>query len=101
MTALITIENNSFSPVNITVAPGTIIKVKNKDSVPHSVTSEANVGDFTFGEVNGISFNTGPFTTPDKTFKIPSDAALGTVIPYFCRFHTSTMIPPNGTITIQ
>ena len=97
----ITIQNFSFSPLNIGIAPGTTITVTNKDSFQHSVTSESKAGNFTPGSVNGISFDTTPFTTPDKTIIIPADAVPGTVIPYYCSVHTSTMTTKTGFITVQ
>ncbi len=96
----ITISNMSFSPLNLPVPPGATVTVVNHDPVPHTVTSETTAGAFTPGAVGGVSFDTGEFTG-QKSFTIPTNAAEGTVIPYYCKVHTSTMSTPNGTLTIQ
>ncbi len=96
---LITISGMAFSPARLQVMPGATVTVKNLDSMQHSVTSEATVNAFRPGAVAGISFNTAPFMG-QTTFMIPAGAAVGTVIPYFCTVHTSTMATPNGEIEI-
>lgn len=96
---VITIQSLTFTPLNVTVSPGTTITVRNLDGILHSLTSEAAMGTYLPGAVNGVSFDTGLFSTGDKTITIPANAAPGTVVPYFCRFHLSMM--PQGTITVQ
>ncbi len=96
----ITISGMAFSPTNLAVPPGATVTVLNRDSIAHTVTSEATSGAYTPGSVGGVSFDTGQFTG-QKSFTIPSTATEGTVIPYYCKVHTSTMATPNGTITIQ
>jgi plastocyanin len=96
----ITISGMAFSPLNLHVPPGGMVTVQNLDGMPHSVTSEASTNAFVPGSVSGISFNTGPFTGT-MSFTVPSNAASGTVIPFFCTVHTSTMATPNGSITID
>jgi plastocyanin len=96
----ITITNMAFSPLDLRVPPGATVTVLNRDAMSHSVTSEAVAGSFTPGAVGGVSFNTGAFTGT-KTFVIPSGAASGTVVPFFCTVHLATMATPTGTITID
>jgi len=96
----ITISNLTYSPLNLHVPPGQTVTVVNDDGMPHSVTSEATQNAFTPGSVSGISFDTGAFTG-SRTFSIPSSAASGTVIPFFCTVHRGTMNTPNGSITID
>ncbi len=100
----ITISGMRFSPQNLDVPPGATVTVINQDSSsigPHSATSESQQRSFTSGAVAGISFDTKPFTG-QTTFTIPSTAAEGTVVPYFCTVHTSTMANnPDPTITIR
>ncbi len=96
----ISITNMAFSPVNLDVPPGATVTVVNNDATTHSVTSETAANAFTPGAVSGVTFDTGTFTG-QKSFAIPATAAEGTVIPYYCRVHTSTMMPPNGTITVH
>ena len=96
----ITISSMRFSPLNLTVPPGATVTVLNDDSMEHSVTSEAAAGDYTPGAVAGVSFDTGLFVG-QRGFTISSTAPEGTVIPYYCRSHTSSMATPNGTITIH
>ena len=93
----ITISNYSFSPTNLSVAPGAAVTVVNTDSVSHSVTSQSVTGAFVSGAVAGVSFDTGVFSGT-RTFVISSSAAVGTVIPYFCSNHTSMM--GQGQITV-
>ena len=96
---VISIQGLDFTPLNVTVAPGGTVTVRNVDGIPHSLTSEAAMGNFSPGAVNGVSFDTGLFSTGDRTITIPANAAPGTVVPYFCRFHLAMM--PQGTITVQ
>lgn len=96
---LITIAGFSFLPEDLAVPPGATVIVTNQDGVPHSVTSESAPGTYAPGAVNGVEFDTGIFTKT-ATIAIPAGAAPGTVIPYFCRVHTS-MMANQPRITIQ
>ena len=96
----ITISNLSFSPLNLRAPPGATVTVINNDSMAHQVVSEATSGSFVPGAVAGISFDTGAFTG-QKSFTLPSGAANGTLVPYFCNIHKNTMATPNGQITID
>ena len=96
----ITISGMSFSPLDLHVPPGGTVTVINRDSMPHSVTSETAANAFTPGAVAGVSFDTGEFAG-QKSFTIPTTAAEGTVIPYYCTLHRQTMVTPNGTITVD
>jgi len=98
--ALVTIQSFMYSPLKLTVAAGASINVQNLDSVPHSLTSESAVDSFVLGAVNGVTFDTGLIPAGGTaTITIPATAPSGTVIPFFCKVHTSMM--PQGTITIQ
>jgi plastocyanin len=90
----------AFSPLDLHVPPGATVTVLNLDGMAHSVTSEATPNAFTRGSVSGISFDTGQFIGT-RTFAIPGTATNGTVVPYYCTFHTSTMVTPNGSVTID
>lgn len=96
---IITISNFMFSPTNLTVPPGATVTVVNKDSAPHSVTSQSAPGKLTFGSVAGVSFDTGAFTGT-TTFTLPANAPEGTVVPYFCTVHRQHMAN-SGQITIS
>jgi len=99
--AEISIQNFTFVPDSMTVAPGTTITVHNTDTVQHTVTSEAAAGQFVPGSVAGVSFDTGAIAPGGTaTFTIPANAPSGTVIPYFCRVHTALM-RNQPTITVQ
>ncbi len=98
-TNVLTISNLAFSPLSMQVAPGAVVTVRNLDGMPHSVTSEASPSAFRPAAVAGIQFDTGAFTG-EASFTIPAGAAVGTVIPYYCRVHTSTMATPNGQIEV-
>jgi plastocyanin len=97
--ATITIQAFTWMPQNLEVAPGTTVTVVNKDNTQHSVTSEATPGAFTPGAVNGVQFDSGAFGTGTRTFTIPANAPVGTVIPYYCTVHLSNMVN-MPTITI-
>jgi plastocyanin len=97
--AVITIQSFAFSPTELVVDPGATITVRNLDPEPHSVTSESAVGQFAPGAVNGVSFDTGPFSSGDRTITIPSSAPHGTVVPFYCSVHTSAM--PQAHVTIR
>lgn len=101
--ATISIQNMTFSPVNLTVSPGATVTVNNIDSMPHSVTSQAGRGQFVAGAVSGISFDTGIIAPgASAMFTIPASAVPGTIIPYFCRVHLSAMANALlNQITIQ
>ena len=114
----IRISNLTFSPSELTVDAGATIVLINTDGANHSVTSEPADNVFDAGSVAGVSFDSGAIpaatgggggvyggggtSTPGRaTISIPASAPSGTVIPFFCRFHTSMMTPANGHITIR
>jgi plastocyanin len=98
---VVTILNLRYTPADLSVPPGATITVVNDDGMPHSLTSEATKGAYVPGGVAGISFDTGVFSSGQKTIQIPASAPAGTVIPFYCVTHLTTMVPPNGTITID
>jgi len=72
-TASITIKNFMFGPMKLTVTPGETIKVTNKDTVTHTLTS-----------TNG-KFNTGNIGHDvTKSFKAPKKPG---VYDYICSIH--------------
>jgi plastocyanin len=96
----VTIQSFMYAPLNFTVAAGASVTVQNNDSVPHSLTSEAAMGNFALGAVNGVMFDTGIIPAGGTaTFTIPANAPSGSMIPYFCKVHTSAM--PQGMLTVQ
>lgn len=72
--ARIVIKNFLFSPATLTVAPGTVVTVKNDDPTPHTVTATAS-GPFDTGTIAGGK--TATFTAP---------ASAGTY-DYICDIH--------------
>jgi plastocyanin len=86
-TAHVTIQNFAFSPKTLTVAPGTTVVWTNKDSVAHTVTSDA-----------GAWRASGNLAT-NKTFSHTFSKA-GT-FPYHCAIHPSmtarVIISRSGT----
>jgi plastocyanin len=118
----ISIQNMSFSPVDLTVDAGTVIAIFNHDTMAHTVTSEASDNAFTPGSPDGgVAFDTGqvpggttnppPYNpgggylvsgvTGGFSITIPASTPSGTVIPYYCQNHTGTMTTPNGHITVR
>jgi len=69
----LTISNFMFSPMRATVAPGSTVKVTNKDSVTHTLTAAG--GQFNTGDI-------GPGQT--KTFTAPMNAGTYN---YICNIH--------------
>lgn len=79
----VTIKNYEYSPETISVPVGTVLKITNKDTTPHTVTSkEAGV------------FESGPIDT-NKTGTIKLTKA-GTFT-YYCAFHPFM----HGTIKVE
>ncbi len=95
---LIEISNFTDAPPQLSVPPGATVVVLNLDGVPHTVTSSSAPGTYAFGAVDGVAFDTGPFTQ-DGAFSIPSNAPVGTVIPYFCELHGQASAEA-GTIVV-
>jgi len=79
----ITISNFMFQPMSLTVAPGSMIKVTNKDSATHTLTA------------TGGQFNTGDITQNEtKTFKAPTKPGT---YKYICNIHQYMM----GSIIVK
>jgi plastocyanin len=79
----ITISNFMFSPMSTTVAPGSTVRVTNKDSVTHTLTATGN--QFDTGDIGGGE---------TKTFTAPSKAGE---YHYICNIHQYMM----GTIVVR
>jgi plastocyanin len=79
----ISISNFMFSPMSLTVAPGSTIKVTNKDSATHTLT--ATGGQFDTGDID---------QNHTKTFTAPSKAGT---YHYICNIHQYMM----GTIVVK
>jgi plastocyanin len=82
-TNAITISNFMFSPMSVSVAPGSTVSVTNKDSVAHTLT--ATGGQFDTGDISGGQ---------TKTFTAPSKAGTYN---YICNIHQYMM----GTIVVR
>src|ERR1700722_3310823 len=82
-TNAITISNFMFSPMHVSVAPGSTVSVTNKDSVTHTLT--ATGGQFDTGDIN---------SGQTKTFTAPSKAGTYN---YICNIHQYMM----GTIVVR
>jgi plastocyanin len=80
---MIVIKNFMFSPANLSVAPGTVVTIRNEDSVAHTLTDKADPKLFGTGSI-------GPGQV--KTFKAPGKAGS---YPYICMIHqymTGTLV---------
>jgi plastocyanin len=82
-TNAITISNFMFSPMHVSVAPGSTVSVTNKDSVTHTLT--ATGGQFDTGDID---------SGQTKTFTAPSKAGSYN---YICNIHQYMM----GTIVVR
>lgn len=79
----IVIKNFKFQPANLSVAPGTMVTVRNEDSVTHTVTDKADPKLFGTGDIAAGQA---------KTFKAPGKA--GSYV-YLCTIHqfmTGTLV---------
>ncbi len=74
----IAIQNFSFNPQTITIKTGTTVTWTDKDTTPHTVTSDSGAP---------ASFNSGPLAAPGGTFKFTFTQA-GTYT-YHCMIHPS------------
>ncbi len=72
--AKIVIDNFTFDPPELTIAPGTIVTWSNRDDVPHTATSTAKPRIFDSGALDTDQSFSHTFTTPG-TFE------------YFCAVH--------------
>lgn len=86
-TVTVAIQNNTFTPRNITVQVGSVVTWKNWDSnMPHTVTSDTglfNSGSLQYGDTYSIQFN-GPGTYN-----------------YYCQFHGGPNgVGMSGTVTV-
>ncbi|MGC3997556.1 MAG: plastocyanin/azurin family copper-binding protein [Anaeromyxobacter sp.] len=97
----ITISNMAYSPLELHVPPGGTVTVLNRDTMPHSVTSEDAPEDYSPGGVDGVSFDTGEFAAGSRTFTLPGDAPLETSVPYYCRTHHGSMSTPTGRVVVD
>jgi plastocyanin len=79
----ITISNFMFMPMSLTVSPGASIKVTNKDSVTHTLTSTG--GQFSTGDIS---------QNQTKTIRVPMKAGT---YHYICEIHQYMM----GTIIVK
>lgn len=94
----ITIDNDTFDPVEFTAEPGELITVVNDDDESHTVTSQSDEDEF---DDTG-DFDTGTIEAGETdSFTIPADAEDGDTFFFYCDIHTSSMATPNGTITIE
>jgi plastocyanin len=82
-TNAITISNFMFSPMSVSVAPGSTVSVTNKDSVAHTLTATGS--QFDTGDIDGGQ---------TKTFTAPSKAGT---YHYICNIHQYMM----GTIVVR
>ena len=79
----ITISNFMFQPMSLTVAPGSMVKVTNKDSATHTLTATAG------------QFNTGNITQNEtKSFRAPTKPGT---YKYMCNIHQYMM----GSIVVK
>jgi plastocyanin len=60
----IVIKNFKFQPANLSVAPGTVVTVRNEDSVTHTVTDKADSKLFGTGDI--VAGQTVTFKAPDQ-----------------------------------
>jgi plastocyanin len=81
----IVIKNFMFSPMTLTVSPGTVVTVRNEDSVTHTLTDKADPKLFGTGDV-------GPGQV--KTFTAPSKAGS---YAFLCTIHQYM----TGTIVVR
>ncbi len=83
MTQEVKIDNFTFAPASVTVAPGTTVRWVNRDDIPHTVVSD-----------DKTTFKSKPLDTDQEfsyTFTKPG------TYPYFCSIHPKM----TGKIVVQ
>ncbi|MGE5521135.1 MAG: cupredoxin domain-containing protein [Candidatus Dadabacteria bacterium] len=83
LTTTMSISGFTFAPATLTVKSGTVIKITNNDTAPHTVTADNN--NFNSGNIPG---NGGTATITPTT--------VGT-FPFHCAYHSSMV----GTLTVS
>src|SRR5690349_11321542 len=82
--ATITIDNFTFTPAQLKVAPGTKVTWINNDDIPHQIVDATNPG----------AMKSPPLDTNDRfSFTYPKAGAY----PYFCGLHPQM----RGTVIVQ
>jgi plastocyanin len=79
----IVIKNFMFSPMTLTVSPGTVVTVRNEDSVTHTLTDKTDPKLFGTGDV-------GPGQV--KTFKAPAKAGSYAFLCTIHQYMTGTVV---------
>jgi plastocyanin len=82
--ATVNIDNFTFSPAQVTVAPGTTVTWTNRDDIPHTVTDAAEKRDF----------KSAPLDTGERYAHVFSTAGT---YHYFCSLHPHM----QGTVVVQ
>jgi plastocyanin len=96
---VITILNYTFDPPNLSAPPGATVLVQNRDDFDHWLKSAAVPGQYVYAAVGGVSVDLPVPARTERSFALPANAVVGTVVPYFCFLHTSAMVN-QGSITI-
>src|ERR1700690_1027899 len=81
----IVIKNFMFSPASLTVSPGTVITIRNEDSVTHTLTDKANPKLFGTGDIG-----------PGQMKKIKAPGSAGRYA-YICQIHQYM----SGTLVVS
>lgn len=89
-------EGKILATPAITAASGATVSILNKDSSPHTVTSQSAAGAFDDTGVFDVILPAGGA----DVFTLPSDPS-GTVIHFYSRFDLEALAPADGTITIE
>jgi plastocyanin len=79
----IVIKNFMFSPASLNVAPGTVVTVRNEDSVTHTVTDKADPTLFGTGDVAAGQ---------SKTFKAPAKPGSYAFICMIHQYMSGTLV---------
>jgi len=84
---VVTMTNQDrFSPRELSVFPGTIVKWTNADTDPHTVTADSK-NTPSSGPSSDSSFPNGLPSGQSYSWTVPSNAIVGTTWFYHCRFH--------------
>jgi plastocyanin len=81
----IVIKNFMFAPMSVSVAPGTVVTVRNEDTVTHTLTDKTDPTLFSTGDIA---------PGQSKTFKAPNTAGSYS---YICSIHQYM----TGTIVVR
>lgn len=95
--SLIISANGLLTTDNITVAEGEVITIINRDSSPHTVTSQSTLD--AFDETGDFDVLVAAYSR--AVLELPDNSTAGTSFFFYCRLYLETLIPASGIIVVE